>query len=109
MQIINALSGMIILFCKFPVNLTPISYNSISILMIYVLYFIIQLKSPGSGFSGPDSIFQSSQCLCSSGEISAVVLVLAGGWEKGTRNSNDRPLKSPFLQRLATPAPGLLP
>ena len=39
---------LIILFCKFPVNLTPISYNSISILMIYVLYFIIQLKSPGS-------------------------------------------------------------
>ena len=38
----------IILFCKFPVNLKSISYNSISILMIYVLYFIIQLKSPGS-------------------------------------------------------------
>ena len=38
----------IILFCKFPVNLKSISYNSISILMIHVLYFVIQLKSPGS-------------------------------------------------------------
>ena len=35
----------IFLFCKFPVNLTSISYNSISILMIHVLYFVIQLKA----------------------------------------------------------------